>query len=166
MTIEKMDDLPQLLSQVLGNGGRVLFYLGIFAAVYSSLIGHALGLGYLGSHSYLRWRSGVGVPIEDYRAHACYRWIAVWCLVSPLVWSAPGMPGFVELTLVANSAQVVLIPILAGGLWWITADAKYIGAKYRNRWWENLVMLALFGLALWGAYGAVVSVFGAIMGSP
>ena len=165
LTIEKMDDLPHLLSQVLGNGGRVLFYLGIFAAVYSSLVGHAIGLGYLGSHGFLRWRSGVGTKIEDYRAHPCYRWIAVWCLVSPLIWSAPGMPDFVYLTLLANSAQVVLIPILAGGLWWITADAKFIGERYRNRWWENLVMLALFGLALWGAYGAIVSVSGAIMGS-
>ena len=41
LTIETMDDLPQLLSQVLGSGGRVLFYLGIFAAIYSSLVGHA-----------------------------------------------------------------------------------------------------------------------------
>ncbi len=165
LTITHMDDLPRLLSQVLGNWGRVLFYLGIFAAVYSSLVGHAIGLGYLGSHAYLRWRSGVATKIEDYRTHPSYRWIAVWILVSPLIWSAPGMPDFVFLTLVANSAQVVLIPILAGGLWWITADRNFIGAEYRNRWWENLVMLALFGLALWGAYGAIVSVSGTIMGN-
>ena len=33
------------------------------------------------------------------------------------------MPDFVALTLAANSAQVVLLPMLAGGLWWITASA-------------------------------------------
>ena len=77
-------------------------------------------------------------------------------------WTAPGMPGFVYLTLLSNSAQVVIVPLLAGGLWWITADRRFIGQKYRNRWWENLVMLVLFGLAIWGAYGAIRSVYTAV----
>jgi Mn2+/Fe2+ NRAMP family transporter len=164
LTIERLDDLPKLLSQVLGNGGRVLFYVGIFAAIYSSIVGHALGLGCLGSHGALRWRYGPGAPIGNYREHACYRWIALWCLVSPLVWTAPGMPDFVTLTLVANSAQVILVPILCGGLWWITADRRFIGPSQANRWWENLVMAALFGLALWGAYGAIRAVWSAVSG--
>jgi Mn2+/Fe2+ NRAMP family transporter len=162
LVIEHMDDLPRLLTQVLGQGGRVLFYLGIFAAIYSSLIGHALGLGYLGSHAWMRWRAGPDAPIGDFRHHPCYRCIALWCLVSPLVWTAPGMPGFVLLTLISNSAQVILIPLLAGGLWWITADSRFIGPAYRNRLWENLVMLLLFLLALWGAAGAVRSVLQAV----
>lgn len=162
LTIQELDDLPRLLSEVLGNSGRVLFYLGIFAAIYSSIVGHALGLGMLGSHAFLRWRQGAEGAVGDFRGHACYRWIAVWCLVSPLIWTAPGMPGFVFLTLLSNSAQVVLIPLLAGGLWCITAKEEYIGAEYRNRWWENLVMLFLFGLSVWGAIGSVQSIFNAV----
>ncbi len=165
LTIERMDDLPRLLSQVLGEGGRVLFYLGIFAAVFTSLVGQALGLACLGSHSYLRATRGIGVEIQDHRQHACYRWIVGWCLLSPLIWTAPGMPGFIRLTLVANSAQVVLIPLLAGGVWWITASGRYIGAQYRNRLWENLVMAFLFALALWGAGGAVKSVTAVVLGT-
>ena len=34
----------------------VLFYAGIFAAIYTSIIGHAAGLGALGTHAWLRWR--------------------------------------------------------------------------------------------------------------
>jgi hypothetical protein len=49
----------------------------------------------------------------------------------------------------------MLIPFLAGGLWWITASGRYIGPQHRNRLWENAVMLAVFGLALWGAWGSV-----------
>jgi hypothetical protein len=67
----------------------------------------------------------------------------------------PGMPGFVALTLAANSAQVILLPLLAGGLWWITASARLIGAQHRNRWWENLLMAMLFALASYFAFRAL-----------
>lgn len=69
------------------------------------------------------------------------------------------MPGFVYLTLLSNSAQVVVIPLLAGGLLWIKARGKYIGEQYKNRWWDNLLMQVLFILALWGGDGAVKSVY-------
>ncbi len=114
--IKELDDLPRLLSGVLGEGGRVLFYLGIFAAIYTSVLGHAAGLAYMGSHAWLRWKAGSGPIVADYRTHPLYKVIAVWCLVSPLIWTIPGMPDFITLTLVANSAQVVLLPLLAGGL--------------------------------------------------
>jgi Mn2+/Fe2+ NRAMP family transporter len=156
--IKTLDDLPNLLSAVLGEGGRWLFYLGIFAAIYTSILGHAAGLAYLGSHAWLRWQAGSGPITTDYRRHPLCRWITVWCLVSPMVWTIPGLPDFVTLTLVANSAQVVLLPMLAGGLWWITASSRYIGAAYRNRWWDNAVMALLFALALYGAVSSVRSI--------
>jgi Mn2+/Fe2+ NRAMP family transporter len=156
--IKELDDLPRLLSAVLGEGGRWLFYLGIFAAIYTSVLGHAAGLAYMGSHAWLRWRAGTGPIRSDYRQHPLYRVIVLWCLVSPLVWTVPGMPDFVTLTLVANSGQVVLLPLLAGGVWWITASARCIGLEHRNRWWENAVMGFLFVLALYGAVSSVRSI--------
>lgn len=157
LTEMTMDDLPRLLSEVLGRGGRALFYLGIFAAVFTSLIGHALGLARMASHGLLRWRAGTGPLASDYRTHPVYRVVVVWCLVSPLIWTAPGMPGFVKLTLIANSAQVILIPLLATGLWWITASSRFIGPKFRNRWWENAVMAIFFLLGLWAATQSILT---------
>jgi Mn2+/Fe2+ NRAMP family transporter len=157
--IKTLDDLPQLLSNVLGEGGRVLFYAGIFSAIFTSIVGHAAGLACLGSHAWLRSRTPIDQPIrDDYKRHPLYRWIVVVCLVTPIVWTLPGMPDFVTLTLVANSAQVVLLPVLAGGLWWITASTRYIGARYRNRPWENIVMALLFTLAVYGAYSSARSI--------
>jgi Mn2+/Fe2+ NRAMP family transporter len=153
--IERLEDLPNLLSVVLGEPGRILFYAGIFVAIYTSIIGHAAGLGRLGAHAWLRWHAGTAPIGTNFRDHPCYRWIAIWCLVSPLIWTLPGMPGFVALTLAANSAQVVLLPLLAGGLWWITASDRLIGREYRNRWWENVVMATLFALATYFAVRAI-----------
>jgi Mn2+/Fe2+ NRAMP family transporter len=155
--IENLEDLPNLLSGLLGEPGRLLFYAGIFAAVYTSIVGHAAGLGRLGTHAWLRWHAGAGPMSSELRDHPCFRWIAVSCLVTPLVWTLPGMPGFVALTLAANSAQVILLPLLAGGLWWITASARLIGRDHRNRWWENVLMGVLFSLAAFFAGQAFLS---------
>jgi Mn2+/Fe2+ NRAMP family transporter len=153
--IEHLEDLPNLLSTVVGESGRLLFYAGIFSAIYTSIIGHAAGLGSLGTHAWLRMRHETVLAGTDFRRHPCYRWIAIGCLLPPLVWTMPFAPGFVALTLAANSAQVALLPVLAGGLWWITASARLIGPEHRNRWWENAVMAILFALASYFAFQAV-----------
>jgi Mn2+/Fe2+ NRAMP family transporter len=162
--IEKLDDFPKLLREVLGEGGRWLFYLGIFAAVYTSVIGHAAGLAYLGTHAWLRWQHGEQLAAIDFRQQPLYRWLVLWSLIPPLIWTLPGMPDFVTLTLLSNSLQVALLPLLAGGLWWITASSRFIGPEYRNRWWENAVMALFFLLALAGTVNAVRSVLSAALG--
>jgi Mn2+/Fe2+ NRAMP family transporter len=156
--VSDLDDLPALLSTVLGRGGRWLFYLGIFAAVYTSVIGHATGLAQLGTHAWLRWRAGRAPITAAYASHPLYRALVLWCLGPPLVWTLPGMPDFVTLTLAANSAQVVLLPMLAGGVWWVTSSARCIGRQYRNRWWEHATMAVLFVLAIYGAASSVRSI--------
>jgi Mn2+/Fe2+ NRAMP family transporter len=157
--IKTLDDLPQLLSGVLGESGRILFYAGIFSAIYTSIVGHAAGLGELGAHAWLRSHAATRTGPVNHRSHPMYRTIVLICLVTPLVWTIPGMPDFVTLTLVSNSAQVVLLPVLAGGLWWITASSRYIGEKYRTRWWENAIMVVLFSLAVWGGISSVKTIF-------
>ncbi len=162
LTINGLDDLPALLSEVLGNGGRILFYCGIFAAVYTSLVGHALGLAALGSHAFLRWKHGAGVELPSYHKHPLHPTIVYWCLITSLVWSFPKGADFVTLTLLSQGAQVVIIPFLAGGLWWITSSSRYIGREYRNRWWDNLVMAILFALSVIGAWTAIKEVHKAL----
>jgi Mn2+/Fe2+ NRAMP family transporter len=153
--IHSLDDLPALVSTVLGEWGRALFYLGIFAAIYTSILGHATGLGMLGAHAWLRWRGGGATDTATLQRHTVYRGIVIWALVSPLVWTLPGMPDFVMLTLVANGAQVVIVPLIAGGLWRITASPQFIGERFRARPWENAVMALLFVLALYAAVHSI-----------
>lgn len=156
-TIATIDDLATLLGGVLGRAGRTLFLLGVFAAVFTSIVGAGLGLACLASHAWLRWRAGNNEPLgTTYREAPVYRYIVLWIIVSPLVWL--GRADFISLTLIANSVTVVMIPALAGGLWCITAQGAFIGEQYRNRWWENVVMGLVFVLALYGVVEAVQSI--------
>lgn len=161
-SVEDLDGLTRLLGLALGAGGQTLFYLGVFAAVFTSVLGHAVGLASLASHAWRRCRERTAPLERDNGRSALYQTVVLWILLSPLVWTLPGMPDFVTLTLIANSLQVVLVPFLVGGLWWITASSRYIGPEYRNRWWENAIMALVFALSLWGMYGSVKSVTAAV----
>lgn len=157
-SVGNLEDLTELLGRTLGNAGRKLFILGIFAAVYSSLVGVAMGLGYLGSHSWLRWKHGAASNNQEYRRHPAYRWIIGWIVVSPLVWTHSALSNFVALTLIGNAVQMLILPVLACGLWRITASRRHIGEGNQNRAWHNVVMAILVTLSICGSWAALCSV--------
>ena len=72
------------------------------------------------------------------------------------------MPGFISLTLIANAAGVIVLPLLSGVLWYITSRKKFIGLEYRNKWWENLILAVLFLLAVWGAWQSILAIANAL----
>lgn len=161
ITLESLDDLASLLTLVLGQLGGPIFYLGVFAAVYSSAIGNATGYGLMCVDVVNVSRSSDVAPAGSVLStRFTYRVVVAWCLFSPLIWSLPGMPGFIVLTLIANAAAVVVLPVLSGSLWYITARTEFIGADYRNKWWENGLMGALFVLSIWGAWQSIIAISG------
>lgn len=157
--IVDVDGLALLLGGALGRFGTTLFYVAILAALFSNLLGTAAAYGFLGSDAYGYWRRPAGTPEErEAKGRRIYRPIVIWALLTPLAWPMLGQSDFVGLTLMVNAAQVVLIPVLVVGLWLITARAGFIGAKYRNRWWENLAIGLLLVLGCVSAYFAFVKV--------
>ncbi len=164
ITVESLDDLANLLTITLGKLGGPIFYLGVFAALYSSVIGNAIGYSYMLCDIVKISRSTEPTKVvrEDVSHSKIYRFVALWCLFSPLIWSLPNMPGFISLTLIANAAGVIVLPVLSGGLWYITSRKKFIGFEYRNKWWENLILAALFLLAVWGAWQSILAIANAL----
>jgi hypothetical protein len=161
LPVKTTGDLANLLSQIVGPAGGVLIYLGIFAAVGSSIVGNAFAYSFMATDCYLHWRPpAAGRQPGDYRHHRGYRWMVVWCLFSPLLWVLFGRTNFVALTIGVNAFQVLLLPILAGGLWAITASSRFIGPRYRNGVWENALMALLFALAAMGAWASARSLLG------
>lgn len=165
ISLTNLDDLASLLTLVLGELGGPIFYLGVFAAVYSSAIGNATGFGLMCVDVVNVCSSSGTPPVSRAPTQSpVYRIVAAWCLFSPLVWSLPGMPGFITLTIIANASAVVVLPVLCGSLWYMTARTALIGSTYRNKWWENGLMSGLFILSIWGAYQSVVAL-GAVLAS-
>jgi Mn2+/Fe2+ NRAMP family transporter len=173
----RVDTLPGIagiLTLTLGYWGGVLFYLGVFAAVGSSVVGNALAYSYMATDAYLVWRrpartgdetsAAHGLAHAEYRRHPGYRLMTIWCLFSPLVWTFTGKANFVAFTVAANAFQVLLLPVLAIAIWILTSGRRYIGAKYANRPWENVAMALFCAAALLGAAGAGRSLLAAIRG--
>jgi len=159
LTVNELSDLTNLLTQGLGYLGGPIFYLGAFAALFSTLVGNAMGYGYmLTDISRMTGKSTAQERDKPLSQSWIYRAVAAWCLFSPLVWCLPGMPGFVTLTVVVNAASVIILPLLAASLWYVAAAETCIGPVYKNRWWENGVMACLFVLACWSGWKAVVEI--------
>jgi Mn2+/Fe2+ NRAMP family transporter len=166
ITLESIDDLASLLTIALGALGGPIFYLGVFAALYSSTIGNATGYGLLCVDVVNVSRPSNPLPARRAIVSqlSVYRLVIAWGLFSPLIWSLPGMPGFVFLTVVANAGTVIVLPVLSGSLWYITARKRCIGETWRNSVWENGLMAALFVLSLWGAYQSAIAISSVVAG--
>jgi hypothetical protein len=157
ISINNLDDLALLLTLSIGKFAELLFFIGVFAALYSSVIGNAVGFGYLitDSINVIKLNDTVKSKPLNISNSKIYRFVILWCLFSPLIWSIPNMPSFITLTLVANSAAVIVLPILCGSLWIITSSNKFIGAKYKNKIFEHSTLILLFVLSLWGSYQTI-----------
>lgn len=163
LKVESTRDLSRLLTETMGPAGGVLIYIGIFAAVGSSIVGNALAYSYMATDAFLTWRPARAAG-TDYRKHPGYRWMTLWCLFSPLPWVFGGQMSFVPLTLAVNAFQVLLLPVLAIAMWLLTSGERYIGRQYRNNAWENLGMGLFVGAALLGAWGSAQSLLQKLLG--
>ena len=151
--------LSQLLGETMGHLGTQLFYLGVFAALFSSMVGNGAAYGLLISDAYINLRPSARSQCDgDYKRHPVYQWVIYWVVLSPTIWLFLGHGDFVGLTVTINAAQVMVLPFLVGGIWVITASGKYIGPEHKNRWWENALVGVLFAVALVSAYFSVIKV--------
>ena len=160
ISINNLDDLGLLLTLTIGKYGEPIFFIGVFAALYSSVIGNAVGFGFLITDTVQVIKSNHTIKSEPLNVSQSkiYRFVIIWCLFSPLIWSIPNMPSFITLTLVANASAVIVLPILCGSLWYITSSKFFIGSKYKNGALEHLTLIILFILSIWGSYQAIFAI--------
>lgn len=147
--VSGIDELAGLLTISLGSMGGPVFYVGCFSALLSSVIGNASGYGLLVAEVVRVLGGGKSVPAPA--ETPAWRATVLWCLLSPLVWSLPGMPNFVTLTILVNAVNVVVLPFLTIVLWAIAWKGRLMA------WYEHIVMGGLLVLALWGTWQSAIS---------
>ncbi|WP_299093743.1 Nramp family divalent metal transporter [uncultured Metabacillus sp.] len=157
--VETITDLGQALQLSLGQTGWLIFYLGVFAVLFASIVGKSTGYPRLVTDAYYVINKKRRDKYEgQYNKDPMSKWIMIFVLVTPIIWSIPGMPGFITLTIVVNALNVVGFPVIAIGML-ILSNKKSLMGNYRNNWFENVCLFLSSGLAIWSAVQLAISFF-------
>lgn len=148
--VKDMTDISKALTIAFGPVGHVAFYLGVFGALWSSVLGTAVGYTKIACENIGFISSKYTVKNDDVlEQHPLYRWIILFVLISPIVWSVPGAPSFVVLVVVVNAINALFLPAIAVGILIISNKKEFLG-KYTNNVAENIVLTGTVILAVWG----------------
>lgn len=156
--IHGIEDLAAALGIHLGYFGYVVFYLGVIGGLFSSVIAFATVFPKViidGIHTANPERKAkYGEKPEN---DPWFKWFSLFILITPVVWSIPGMPGFVSLVVFINILSVVGLPVISVGLLILLNKKKELG-KYVNKWYENLLLVGCTVLALWSSIKLAIDI--------
>lgn len=151
LQVETLGDLGAALQMFFGPTGWYLFFVGAFATLFASVAGKTTAFPMLITdalhHIVPKRREKYG---STFHKDPLHKWFLLFVLITPLVWSLPGMPDFVTLTIAVNALNIVGLPVISLGLLIMSNQKKLLG-KYCNNWFENIALGAATILALWVA---------------
>lgn len=152
LQVNTLNDLGSALELFFGSGGWLIFFTGVFATLFASVVGKTTAFPMLITdalqHIRPERRERYGKTFHKDPAH---KWFLLFILVTPLVWSLPGMPDFVTLTIGVNALNIVGLPVISLGLLIMSNQKSLLGDEYRNNWFENLALGFATLLAIWVA---------------
>lgn len=137
--LREVEDLLPMFARVLGDSGRIVLGLGLWAAVFTTYIGATTGYSLLVADIWYNvLRPPAAGPPANSGETRVYRWCLVWFCVSPLyVLLTEWKP--VWLVLVQSVVLALLVPVIVIILMWLTNDRRRMG-RHTNGWAGNLVM--------------------------
>ncbi|MFL9811799.1 Nramp family divalent metal transporter [Stutzerimonas sp. VN223-3] len=151
LKVETLDDLGAALEMFFGPAGWYVFFIGVFATLFASVVGKTTAFPMLIvdalHYSAPSRQARYGKKFQDDPLH---KWFMLFVLVTPLIWSLPGMPDFVTLTIGVNALNIVGLPIISIGLLIMSNQKKLLG-EYRNNLFENIAVGLATILAVWVA---------------
>jgi Mn2+/Fe2+ NRAMP family transporter len=158
--VRSIDDISKALSLVFGPAGGVIFYLGVFGALYSSLLGIATCFSsVIISNVRVIKPERTAKYGEKTQDDPIYKYMVIFFLATPLVWTLPGMPGFVVLTLAINLFNTIVLPFIFIGLLLLTISRKNMGDRFKNNWLENFILAGTTVMVIVGAVRIVIGFF-------
>jgi Mn2+/Fe2+ NRAMP family transporter len=153
LQVNTLQDLGKALEMFFGPAGWYIFFVGVFATLFASIAGKTTAFPMLITdafqHIQPKRREKYG---KEFHKDPMHKWFMLFILVTPLIWSLPGMPDFVTLTIGVNALNIIGLPIISLGLLFMSNQKSLLDKQYRNNLFENIALLFATGLALWVAF--------------
>lgn len=147
--IRSVMDMAQALEPLLGAWAPFVLGLGLFAAGISSAITAPLATAYA-VKGIMGWPDG----LQDRRFRAV--WMSILGIGVLSAMSGFSSIGVIQFAQVANG---VLLPLLAGVLWWLTSSEQIMGDYANSQWVRVLgggvvfVTVLIAARSLWSVFG-------------
>jgi hypothetical protein len=106
----------------------------------------------------------VASPKDTFSRDPMFWGILIPIMALPVLFSLPGMPGMVVVTLLGISSSVLTVPPILLGLIFMTSRADLMLPPYINRWWETAVLGAIGLVGLWATYELIDSIARTVSG--
>jgi Mn2+/Fe2+ NRAMP family transporter len=158
--VKTLGDLGKALELFFGPIGWYVFFVGVFATLFASISGKTTAFPMLITDAFQhvrperRERYG-----KEFHRDPMHKWFMLFILVTPLIWSFPGMPDFVTLTIGVSALNIIGLPVISLGLLIMSNQKSLLGKEYRNNLFENIALAFATGLALWVAFQLGVDLF-------
>ncbi|WP_349618553.1 Nramp family divalent metal transporter [Azotobacter salinestris] len=158
--VKTLDDLGAALELYFGPIGWFVFFIGAFATLFASISGKTTAFPMLITDAFQHIRPERRQRYGKVFHHdPIHKWALLFVLVTPLIWSLPGMPDFVTLTIFVNALNIFGLPVISLGLL-IMSNQKSLLGEYRNNWFENIALGFATALAIWVAIQLGASLLG------
>lgn len=158
--VKTLGDLGKALEIFFGPIGWYVFFIGVFATLFASISGKTTAFPMLITdalqHVQPKRRERYG---KEFHKDPAHRWFMLFILVTPLIWSIPGMPDFVTLTIGVSALNIIGLPVISLGLLIMSNQKSLLSKEYRNNLFENIALAFATGLALWVAFQLGVELF-------
>ncbi|MDF2490055.1 MAG: Mn2+/Fe2+ transporter, family [Pseudomonas sp.] len=158
--VNTLGDLGKALEMFFGPIGWYIFFVGVFATLFASISGKTTAFPMLITDAFQHVRPERRERFgKEFHKDPMHKWFMLFILVTPLVWSIPGMPDFVTLTIGVNALNIIGLPVISLGLLIMSNQKSLLNKEYRNNLFENLALAFATGLALWVAFQLAVDLF-------
>ncbi|QXH53809.1 Nramp family divalent metal transporter [Pseudomonas fakonensis] len=155
--VKTLGDLGKALEMFFGPIGWYIFFIGVFATLFASISGKTTAFPMLITDAFQHVKPGRRERFgKEFHHDPMHKWFMLFILVTPLVWSIPGMPDFVTLTIGVSALNIIGLPVISLGLLIMSNQKSLLGKQYRNNWFENIALAFATGLALWVAFQLAV----------
>ncbi|KGF65544.1 Nramp family divalent metal transporter [Pseudomonas lutea] len=158
--VNTLADLGKALEMFFGSIGWYVFFVGVFATLFASIAGKTTAFPMLITDAFQHVSPGRRERYgKEFHRDPMHKWFMLFILVTPLVWSLPGMPDFVTLTIGVNALNIIGLPVISLGLLIMSNQKSLLDKQYRNNILENIALVFATGLALWVAFQLGVDLF-------